>query len=143
MIKQTLIAATVSLFATSSFAQSVCTMNGAVPVPKFEEAKAAFLASDYVSFENIAGELLGERKSILTGPLNQLDRALPDDYDGCETIVQRRDAGGMVQEVTNFTYPGQDFTVAIYLMGMPVRGEMKVGLVVFHSELEEVLNYLK
>jgi len=41
--------------------------------------------------------------------------------------VQRRDLGGMVQEVTTFNVKGKDFPIALYLQGTPVRGKMIVS----------------
>lgn len=143
MIKTVLTAAAFATLACTAQAQSVCQMDGAVPVPLFERAKAAFLREDYDLFADITTEMMGPNGAALDAPLKQLVDFAPNGYDTCQTIVQRRDAGGMIQEVTTYTLKGQDFPLAIYLLAIPIRGELKVGYVGFNSSLVEVLKNLK
>jgi hypothetical protein len=143
MIKQLLTASVFAAVTTTAQAQSVCEMSGAVPVPLFEQAKAAFLREDFDGFADVTTEVMGDNGRALDAPLKQLRGLIPNGFDGCQTIVQRRDVGGMIQEVSTFTLRGQAFPISVYLLAIPIRGEMKIGYVGFNTSLVSVLENLK
>jgi hypothetical protein len=109
----------------------------------FEQAKAAFLREDFDGFAAVTTEVMGNNGSALDAPLKQLRGLIPNGFDGCQTIVQRRDVGGMIQEVSTFTLRGQAFPISVYLLAIPIRGEMKIGYVGFNTSLVSVLENLK
>ncbi|MBU2983539.1 hypothetical protein KO498_17160 [Lentibacter algarum] len=131
-----------AVFCSPAFAAPVCEMGGAEPVELLETAKAEFLRGDFQAFKDITTEIMGTASEKLEKPIAQLEGLFPDGFESCQTIVQRRDSGGMVQEVTTFNIKGQDFPMSVYLLAAPIRGELKVGYLNFNTTMTEVLKSL-
>lgn len=137
-------AAVLSVVAAPLWAAPVCEMRGAEPVEVLEQAKEAFLHSEFDDFVAIAAEIMPEAaaQNILK-ELRRLDGLLPDGFDSCQTVVQRRDTGGMVQEVTTFNVKGQDFPISLYLQVTPVRDRMLISYLNFNTTMSDVLDQLR
>lgn len=136
------LSAALVLVASPAFAEPVCEMRGAEPLEIMETAKASFLKGDFQEFSRVATELMGASRKTLEKPIGQLEGLFPNGFEDCQTIVQRRDAGGMVQEVTTFNIKGQDFPMSLYLLAAPIRGEMKISYLNFNTTMTEVLKSL-
>lgn len=123
-------------------AQSVCEMRDADAVPLLEEAKKMFRDGDFLSFANFIGSSMGPGAQALVAPLDRLATLVPDGFESCQVVLQRRDIGGLVQEVSTFNVPDKDFPVSLYLLAMPVRGEMVIGQINFNTAIGPVLENL-
>lgn len=86
---------------------------------------------------------MGSAADPLREPLGKLTQIVPDGFDSCQVIAQRRDVGGMIQEVSTFSAPGELQPVSLYLLVMPVRDEMIVGQVNFNTSVGPVIGSLK
>lgn len=133
-----------ALAVTPVFAEEpVCEMRGAVAVPVLEAAKRAFLDTDFERFLDLGTALMQDKRDVLEGPLVRLKMIAPGGFESCQTIVQRRDAGGLVQEVTTFNIAGQSFPMSLYLQAAPIRGEWRITSLTFNSVLSSVLDELR
>ncbi len=138
------VALILSMAAAPAWAAPVCEMGGAEPVGIFEQAKQSFLHREFDDFVEVAAAIMPKKAAdAVTQELQKLDGMLPEGFDSCQTIVQRRDAGGMVQEVITFNVRGKDFPISLYLQGTPVRGKMIVSYLSFHTTMSNVLEQLK
>ncbi|WP_322865157.1 hypothetical protein U5922_002470 [Aquicoccus sp. G2-2] len=137
-----LIAALALVAAGPALADPVCEMRGAEPLPVFETAKAAFLKGDFSAFLGSATVLMRGERAALEAPLAKLADLVPSGFDSCQTILQRRDIGGLVQEVTTFDIPGKSFPISLYLQAAPVKGAMGITSLSYNSKLDTVLNEL-
>lgn len=121
-----------------------CKLNGVQPVPVLETAKAAFLAGKYHEFYRVATPYVPDARAKypeLMGPLAEL---FPDGFPRCATVLQRRDAGGMVQEITMFGMePPRTGMVSIILTAVPFNDEPEIISFVFNSAIGPVLDELK
>ncbi len=131
-----------ALAASPAVAENTCEMRGAEPVEILEAAKEAFLKGEFQEFSKVATELMGSSRKALEKPLGQLEGLFPNGFEDCQTVVQRRDVGGMVQEVTTFNIKGQDFPMSLYLLAAPIRGEMKISYLNFNTTMTDVLDSL-
>ncbi|MCV2894085.1 hypothetical protein [Lentibacter sp. XHP0401] len=136
--------ALIAAFAASpALADSVCEMRGAEPLPVMEAAKAEFLKGEYMRFGDIAAEIMGASRESLEKPFERMEALFPDGFTQCDTVLQRRDIGGLVQEVTTFTIEDQDFPMSLYLLAIPIRGEWKIAQLNFDTKLTDVLSSLQ
>lgn len=121
-----------------------CALNGVEPVPVIEQAKAAFLRGDYREFYRAVTPYVPDAREqfpTLMGPVAML---FPDGFLHCSTILQRRDAGGMVQEITMFQVPAPETgAVSIILTTAPFKDEPEVIAFVFNSAIGPVLDELR
>lgn len=136
--------ALVGLAAPALAEEPPCALNGVEPVPVMEQAKAAFLAGEYRRFYKVATPYVPDaRKKYpeLMGPLAEL---FPDGFPRCSTVLQRRDAGGMVQEITMFAIePPNTGMVSILLTSVPFKDEPEIISFVFNTAFSPVLNELR
>ena len=128
----------------AAFAQQpVCELAGAEAIPIFEKAKLAFLRSDFPEFVDIMRQSLGNGASALSEPLLKVKDIVPNGFDSCQVIAQRKDIGGLIQEVATFNIKGSVQPLSLYLSAMPVRGELIIGQVNFNTAIGPVLRELK
>lgn len=144
-MKKQIFAALFSLaWAQSAHAQqAVCVLGGAEAIPIFEKAKLAFLRSDFPEFVDIMRASLGNGASALSEPLLKVKDIVPGGFEGCQVIAQRKDIGGLIQEVSTFNIKGSVQPLSLYLSAMPVRGELIFGQVNFNTAIGPVLDELK
>ncbi len=137
------LAIALALVAGPAFAEPLCEMGGAEPVETLEVAKKKFLDGDFKGFSDYATASMGQAASrALEKPVTQLEGLFPNGFESCQTIVQRSENGGMVQELTTFNVKGLDFPMSLYLLAAPTRGEMKISFLNFNTTLTEVLKSL-
>lgn len=132
-------------FAQPARAQTpACKLNGVQPVPVLETAKAAFLAGKYQEFYRVATPYVPEARAKYPELMGPLIALFPDGFPRCATVLQRRDAGGMVQEVTMFEVtPPQTGMVSMILTAVPFNDEAEIISFVFNSAIGPVLDELR
>ena len=112
-------------------------------MPVFEEPKAAFMAGDFQRFGEVTSALFSDGVAAYGGALDQLEKLFPTGFDSCQTVVQRRDLGGMAQEVITFNAKAHAAPMSLYLLATPIRGEMTITYVNFNTKMIEVLDNLR
>ena len=127
----------------TAMAQTVCDMGGAAPVPVLETAKASFLSGDFETFARTTTKLMPQGPAAFGEGTSQLMGLFPDGFESCQTVAQRRDVGGMVQEVSTFNIAGQSSPMSLNLLAMPIRGEMQISLITFNTRMGAVLEELR
>ncbi len=118
-------------------------MENATPVPALEAAKTLFGTGDYRGFFNASTPLLADRDAQFETMMGGVVKAVPSGFSGCATVLQRRDAGGMVQEVSLFLVADGGGTIALYTMSAPLSGEMKTLLFTFSSDIGAILSAVR
>lgn len=109
--------------------------------PILEESKALFLKGDFRGYLATVDTFFPD---LDYGPLFEpLSALAPDGFDGCTTIAQRVDTGGMVQEITLFDLPGDQGPLSLYMAAGPVEGELTVLLFSFNGKLSVILDKLR
>ena len=142
-MKHAVLAACLAL-PTALHAQTLCEMGGAEPEPTFEPAKAAFLAGDFDAFAELTTSMMPAGPAVFGDAIGQLKGLFPNGFESCQTIVQRRDVGGLVQEVTTFNIAGSNSgPMSIYLLAAPVRGDMQISSINFTTTMNDVLDSLR
>ncbi|MEL7100730.1 MAG: hypothetical protein AAGM84_18030 [Pseudomonadota bacterium] len=141
-MKQLVLAAALAL-PTALSAETVCDMGGAEVVPVFEPVKAAFLSGDFAQFAQLTTRLMPTGPAAFGEGITQLEGLFPDGFESCQTIVQRTDKGGMVQEVTTFNIRGNLGPMSLYLLAAPLRGEMEISNINFNTTMSKVLDSLR
>jgi hypothetical protein len=134
-----LIALLAAMIASPAIAAPVCEMRDAEPLPLFEAAKAAFLKEDFKAFLDVSTKMMPEKREQLEAPLAKLKQLVPSGFDRCATILQRRDKGGLVQEISTFEMSGKPFPISLYLQAAPVRGTLQITSLSYNSVLDDVL----
>ena len=120
----------------------VCDGALAEPVPAFELVKDHFLHGRYPEFFAAATPYVDNRDAMYDQLIGPLAKLMPDGFAGCATAVQRREAPGMVQEITLFDVPGTG-PLSLYLVGLLFRGEVSVMLFTYNSDVEAALENLR
>lgn len=139
-----LTAAAFAICGSTAHAQTApCVMNDAEVFPEVEAAKTQFLKSDHEAFIDTLRVSMGDNADALVRPMEQLSIVFPNGFDRCQTIVQRVDRGGMVQDVTVFEDDNSPFPIALYLLAFPAGDRMVIGFMNFNTEMGEVLDELK
>ncbi|MEL6883688.1 MAG: hypothetical protein AAFP87_04205 [Pseudomonadota bacterium] len=128
---------------TSLTAAPMCDMGGADVLPVFEDPKAAFLAGDFQRFGEVTSALFTNGIAAYGDALDKMAELFPDGFDSCQTVVQRRDLGGMAQEVITFNTQAHAAPMSVYLLATPIRGEMSITYVNFNTKMIEVLDNLR
>lgn len=132
-----------AVLAGAAMAEPICEMRGAEEVPALEAAKAEFLKGDFSEFSNVATEIMGNARNQLKEPLERMGVLFPDGFESCAVVLQRRETGGMIQEVSTFVIKDQEFPMSLYLLAIPIRGEWKIAYLNFNSTLSDVLSSLR
>ncbi len=143
MIKHIFASAALTIAPLVALAETVCEMGDATPYPVIEEAKAAFLASEFSEFSQQVTALMSHQRAPVDSALKQLEEIVPRGFDSCATILQRVERGGMVQEIATFNVRGGAFPVAVYFLAIPIRDDMGIALFNFNTTLEEVLDSIR
>ena len=94
----------------------VCGPDREADIEVFEQAKAAFFDTDYRTFADIAGDFFPGIDARYDSLFGQLERAIPDGYDRCETVLQRREAPGFHQELIFYFPKGSPAPMALLLI---------------------------
>lgn len=117
-----------------------CALNGVAPVPEIETAKAHFLKGEYPQFYRVATPFVADAEARYGDVMGKLPVLFHGGFSACSTILQRRDPGGMVQEMTLFTVkpPGSGM-MSLLLTSAPVDGEDRVIYMTFSSLMSRVL----
>jgi hypothetical protein len=123
--------------------EPICSMEAAEAVPVFETAKALFRKGDYLAFYNLSTPLVLERDAKFDTLMGGIAQAVPDGFEGCATVLQRRDDGGMVQEVSLFLLPEKRGTIGLYMMAAPLSGDMRVIVYSYSTDIGEVLSSVR
>lgn len=132
-----------ALSAAPLSAAPVCEMRGAEELEVLEAAKAEFLKGDFEKFADVATEVMGNSRATLDKPIAQMAGLFPMGFESCQTVLQRREAGGMVQEVSTFNIKDGDFPMSLYLAATPIRGEWKIVHLNFDTSFTKVLSGLR
>ena len=82
--------------------EPACALNGVQPVPVLETAKAHFLRGEYAQFYRIATPFVSDAEARYGEVMGQLPVLFQGGFTDCSTVLQRREVGGMVQEMTLF-----------------------------------------
>jgi len=124
-------------------ADTVCDMRDAVAHDVFEPAKAAFLQGDFKAFAELTTTLVKGGPAAFGDAVGGLEGLFPNGFESCQTVVQRTDAGGMVQEITTFNIKGLKGPMSVYLLALPTRGTLEISYVNFDTTMSKVLNELR
>ena len=124
-------------------AEPACALNGVPPVPVLEAAKAHFLRGEYAQFYRIATPFVSDAEARYGEVMGQLPVLFQGGFTDCSTVLQRREAGGMVQEMTLFAVrpPGHGI-MSLLLTSAPLGGEEKVIFMTFSSQMSSVMEEL-
>jgi len=76
-----------------------CSLEGGVTVPEIEALNQLILDK---KFSNFAAEINRYIGVDVAAGMDQIGSLFADGFDGCATIAQRRDIGGMTQSVVEF-----------------------------------------
>ncbi len=121
-----------------------CALNGVEPLPVLEAAKAAFLKGKYHEFYRLATPYVPDARSQYPALMGRLAELFPNGFPRCSTVLQRRDVGGMVQEITMFAIePPDTGMISIILTAVPFNDEPEIVAFVFNSAIGPVLDELK
>jgi len=131
------------LGAAPAVAAPVCEMRGAEAFEVLDASKAEFLKGDFEAFADKASAVMGSGRDSLDEPIAQLAGLFPDGFESCQTVLQRKEPGGMVQEVTTFNIKDTDFPMSLYLAAMPIRGEWQIVHLNFDTSVTKVLDSLR
>lgn len=136
-----ILAAALAPAATALAQDAACENGPRDAVPAFEAAKSAMLRGDYEAFYALATPHVPDaesRKSQLIGPLQ---RALPDGFRSCWTVVERFEDPGLYQDVTFFDSGAGP--VGLYLLGAVYRGEITIMHFAYSQVPSDMLGNLK
>ncbi|WP_299294598.1 hypothetical protein [uncultured Tateyamaria sp.] len=136
-------AAALAFLPLPALAAPVCDMRGAEPLEVFETAKAAFLKGDFKSFAQVTTTLVKGGPAAFGEAVGSLEGLFPNGFESCQTVVQRIDVGGMVQEISTFNIKGLKGPMSVYLLALPTRGSLEISYVTFDTTMSKVLNELR
>ncbi len=120
-----------------------CALNGVQPVPVLETAKAHFLRGEYPQFFRVSTPFVIDAEARYAGVMGKLPVLFKDGFADCTTVLQRRDAGGMVQEMTLFTVrPPASGMMSLLLTSAPIGGKEMVIFMTFNSQMTNILQEL-
>ncbi len=131
-----------SLLASPALAD-ICGPNKDTDLAVLEEAKAAFLATEYERFADIAGNYFPDVKTNFDQYFGQIQVVFPNGYDRCETVLQRREAPGFYQDLVFYFPKGSDAPMALLLIAARVDGEIKMIEFSYNTSISAVLEELK
>ena len=124
-------------------AKPPCALNGVQPVPVLETAKAHFLKGEYPEFCRIATPFLSDAEARYRELFQQMAELFKGGFTDCSTVLQRREAGGMVQELTLFSIrpPGRG-VMSLLMTTAPLKEGEKVVFMSFNTQLARVMEQL-
>ncbi len=137
-----LIACLAAFTASAAMAEG-CPPAGMPAVPTFETAKGQFLSGDFKGFLDTASTYIPDAANQFDSLFGQLATLLPNGFERCVTVAQRRDAPGLIQEIVFYYPPGLNAPLSLYLMGAEVDGEVKILEFTYDSTLGNVMDKLR
>jgi len=142
-MKKTLLSAlALTLVANPAFA-GPCGNSTEFDIALFEDAKTAFLASDYDEFAVLAGPYFPDLQADPDSLFGALKNALPGGFDRCVTVLQRREAPGFHQDLALYFPRGFDAPIALLLIAVIVDGEPLLIEFNYNTSVSGVLEELK
>lgn len=115
-----------------------CAPEGGVEVASFEAMNQLMLDSDFAGFAGAIQQAVG---TDVAEAMGQIGSIFADGFDGCTTIAQRVDTGGMVQNLVVFHgKPGPLFG---YWMGMPDGDGYRVLSFNINTDLDKVMSLMR
>ncbi len=136
-MKALILAGLVSLAPTVALAEG-CTLDGGVVVAKVEAMNQLMLDLDVAGFVAAIKEEIG---LDLGDSLNGVAEIYSAGFDGCDTIAQRSDLGGMVQSVVMFN--GKVGPLFGYWLSVPKGDGYRVISFTLNTDLEKVMANLR
>ncbi|MCG6884477.1 MAG: hypothetical protein LJE62_12055 [Silicimonas sp.] len=121
----------------------VCGPDRDTDIDVFEQAKAAFFDTDYREFSRILGDFFPDLDARYDSLFGGLERAIPEGYDRCETVLQRREAPGFHQEMIFYFPKGSPAPMALLLIAAEVDGKTRMVEFNYNTSLSEVFSELK
>jgi len=131
------------LAGTSAATAGPCGPDRDTDIPVFEEAKAAFLATEYETFADIAGAYFPDIKTNFDTYFGQIQVVFPNGYESCQTILQRRESPGFHQELVFYFPRGHDAPMALLLIAADVGGKARLIEFTYNTSISAVLDELK
>jgi hypothetical protein len=141
-MKSPILAAAFALCAAPLAAQT-CDPSPAEPVPAFETLKTILIdGATREAMEPLLGriQLPDEMWDQL---LVRVPEAFPQGFDGCNSIVLRRDDPGFVQEIFALDSAGDGPSLYFYVNGMQVDGAVEILGLGFQSSPGRILEELR
>ena len=115
-----------------------CAPAGGEAVPSFQKMNQLLLDSDFLGFVAAIHAAIG---SDVSEPMHQVQGLFEEGFEGCTTIAQRRETGGMVQEIVVFHgKPGPLFG---YWMGMVEGEDARILRFAINTDIDEVMSFLR
>ncbi len=115
-----------------------CALEGGEPIAEIEELHQLLLDQEYPVF----AERIQALTNVSAGEgMQNVANAFPGGFQGCTTILQRRDVGGMVQSfVVFYSASGPLF---VYWWSATINGEFKVFNFYLNNEPSKVLERMR
>jgi hypothetical protein len=115
-----------------------CTLDGGVMIPEIEALNQLILDKKFSEF---AGEINSYIGVDVAAGMDQIGTIFSAGFDGCATIAQRRDIGGMTQSVIEFY--GTVGPLFGYWLSAERNGEFELISFNMNTELDTVLADLR
>lgn len=136
MIKPVALAAALALGAAAAHAEG-CAPEGGTVLPEVEALNQKILDKDFSGFAEGVKAHIGVD---VAQAMNSVAQIFADGFDGCTTIAQRTDTGGMVQNVVVFDgKPGPLFG---YWLAMSQNGKFRLLSFNIDTDLDAVMGKL-
>jgi hypothetical protein len=136
-MKALIVAGLVSLAPTVAFAEG-CALDGGTVVAKVEALNQRMLDLDVAGFVAAIKDEIG---LDLGDSLSGVSEIFAAGFDGCATIAQRSDLGGMVQNVVMFN--GKVGPLFAYWLAVPQGDGHRVISFTLDTDLEKVMANLR
>ena len=130
-------------FATNAALAAPCDNSTAADIKLFEDAKLAFLASDFGKFADVAQPYFPDLKRDPDSLFGALKNALPGGFDRCVTVLQRREAPRFHQHLVLYFPRGLEVPIALLLIAVVVDGEPRLIEFNYNTNVSGVLEELK
>ena len=131
---------TAALLAISPFAAQAegCAPLGGIEIAKVEAMNQMILD---LNFSGFATAIKTEIGIDIKEDINSIAEIFGDGFDGCATVAQRSDTGGMVQNVVIFNgKPGPLFG---YWLSIPTEDGYRLLSFTIHTDLGQVMSSLR
>jgi hypothetical protein len=142
VVMKILVATALYLLANSALA-GPCGNSTEADLPLFEEAKTAFLASDYHEFSVLAGPYFPGLQEDPDSLFGALKNVLPGGFERCVTVLQRREAPGFHQDLVLYFPRGFAAPMALLMIAVVVDGKPRMIEFNYNTNVSEVLEELK
>ncbi len=142
-MKKSLSFAAAAFIAGKSALAGPCENSTAADILLLENAKMAFLASDYDEFAVIAGPYFPDLQADPDSLFGALKNALPGGFDRCVTVLQRRESPGFHQDLVLYFPRGFEVPIALLLIAVVVDGEPRLIEFNYNTNVSGVLEELK